>query len=164
MNREVTLLAGGIGLGAALMYMLDPDRGRRRRALLRDQLVRVAHGTPDAVGAAARDLSNRARGLAAGVGSMLSSEEVSDEVLVARVRSKMGRVVSHPHAIEVTAAQGRVTLGGPVLAHEVEHLLSGVSRVRGVADVESRLEVHADAGNVPHEPAENQPRAFGASA
>jgi len=149
MNREVTLLAGGIGLGAALMYMLDPDRGRRRRALLRDQLVRVAHGTPDAVGAAARDLSNRARGLAAGAGSMLSSEEVSNEVLVARVRSKMGRVVSHPHAIEVTADQGRVTLGGPVLAREVAHLLSCVSRVRGVAGVESRLEVHAEAGNVP---------------
>ena len=149
MNREATLLAGGIGLGAALMYILDPDRGRRRRALARDQFVSAGRRLPDAVGATARDLSNRTRGIAAEVGSMLSSEEeVSDEVLVARVRSKLGRVVSHPHAVGVTVEQGRVTLSGPILADEVDDLLSCVSRVRGVADVENRLEVHEEAGNV----------------
>lgn len=149
MNREVTLLAGGIGLGAALMYILDPDRGRRRRALVRDQLVSAAHRAPDAFGATARDLSNRTRGLAAEVGSMFSGEEeVSDEVLAARVRSKMGRVVSHPHAIKVTVEQGRVTLSGPILADEVNDLLSCVSHVRGVADVENRLEAHEEAGNI----------------
>lgn len=150
MNREATLLAGGIGLGAALMYILDPDRGRRRRALVRDQLVSAGHRLPDAVGATARDLSNRARGLAAEVGAMFASEEeeVSDEVLVARVRSEMGWVVSHPHAIDLTAEQGRVTLSGPILAREVDELLSCASRVRGVIDVENRLEVHEEAGNV----------------
>jgi len=148
MNRGATLLAGGIGLGAALMYVLDPDRGRRRRALVRDQLVSAAHRAPDAVGATARDLSNRTRGLAAEVGSMLSSEEVSDEVLMARVRSKMGRVVSHPHAVEVTVERGCVTLSGPILAREVDDLLSCVSRVRGVAGVENQLEVHEEVGNV----------------
>lgn len=149
MNREVTLLVSGIGLGAALMYVLNPNRGRRRRALLRDQLVSAAHRTPDAIGTTARDLTNRARGLAAQAGSMFSREEVSDEVLVARVRSKLGRVVSHPSSIEVTANQGRVTLSGPVLAHEVDDLLSCVSGVAGVADVENRLEVHEQAGGVP---------------
>ncbi len=38
MNRQLSLL-GGIGLGAALMYMVDPDRGKRRRALVRDKLL-----------------------------------------------------------------------------------------------------------------------------
>src|SRR5919201_362461 len=32
MRRELTLLSG-IGAGAALMYMLDPDRGGRRAAM-----------------------------------------------------------------------------------------------------------------------------------
>ena len=30
-------LLTGIGLGAALMYFLDPQQGRRRRAIIRDQ-------------------------------------------------------------------------------------------------------------------------------
>jgi hypothetical protein len=132
-----------------MMYILDPDRGRRRRALVRDQLVSAGHRFPDAVGATARDLSNRTRALAAEAGSMLSGEgEISDDVLVARVRSKMGRVVSHPHAVGVTAEEGRVTLSGPILADEVDDLLSCVSRVRGVAGMENRLEVHDEAGNV----------------
>src|SRR3982750_4159873 len=142
MNRELTLLAGGIGLGAALMYLLDPDRGRRRRALVRDQLASVVNKTPDAMATTARDLSNRARGLAAEARSMFSSEEVTDEVLIARVRSKLGRVVSHPHAIEVAVDQGHVRLSGPILADEVDDLLSCVGSVPGVAEVENRLEAH----------------------
>ncbi len=29
--RAVGMLIGGLGLGAALMYVLDPERGKRRR-------------------------------------------------------------------------------------------------------------------------------------
>jgi uncharacterized membrane protein len=148
MNKGLTLVSG-IGLGAALMYVLDPDKGRRRRALFRDQLVHAANILPDAIDATARDLSNRTRGLVAEVSSIFDNEEVSDEVLVDRVRSKMGRVVSHPHAIEVKANKGRVTLRGPVLASEVEELLSCVSSINAVGDVDNQLEVHAEAGNVP---------------
>ena len=32
-------IAGGLGLGTALMYLLDPAFGRRRRAILRDKLL-----------------------------------------------------------------------------------------------------------------------------
>ena len=35
-----TLITITFGLGALSMYLLDPDHGRRRRALLRDQWVR----------------------------------------------------------------------------------------------------------------------------
>src|SRR5688500_17292510 len=126
MNKELRIISG-IGLGAALMYMLDPDRGRRRRALVRDKLASAANKTPDAIGVTARDLSNRVRGLAAQAGSMFASGEVSDGVLVARVRSKMGRSVSHPSSIEVAASQGRITLSGPILAGEIDDLLSCVS-------------------------------------
>ena len=148
MNRGLTLL-GGMGLGAALMYLLDPERGRRRRALARDKAVHLAHRTDDALAETSRDLSHRAQGLAATSRARFSDEAVPDEVLVARVRSKIGRVVSHPHAIAVTAEQGRVTLSGPVLRDEADNLLAAVASVRGVAGVENGLEVHDGPGDVP---------------
>lgn len=103
--------------GAAAMYLLDPDRGQRRRALMRDQLLSAASHLDDAIEATARDLIQRAQGLVAEARSTVSDEEVSDEILVNRIRAKMGRVVSHPGAIKVTAEQGRVTLSGAVLEH-----------------------------------------------
>jgi len=38
---------------------------------------------------------------------------VDDDVLVERVRAHLGRAVSHPHAVDVGAADGVVTLRGP---------------------------------------------------
>jgi hypothetical protein len=65
MDRTLTFLAGA-GLGAGLMYLLDPQAGRRRRALIRDQAVSLAHQAQDAAGAVAEDAANRAQGLASG--------------------------------------------------------------------------------------------------
>jgi uncharacterized membrane protein len=140
---------GYIGLGAALMYMLDPDKGRRRRALVRDQL---AHGTRklrNALDATARDLSHRACGVLAESSHLWRHEDVSDEKLLGRVRSKLGRVVSHPHAVTVAVKSGRVTLSGPILASEVDDLLRQVAKISGVREVENQLEVHTRADHIP---------------
>lgn len=58
----------GAAIGAGIMYLLDPDGGRRRRALVRDQLVSAGHKASDAVGATSRDMTNRARGVVAEIG------------------------------------------------------------------------------------------------
>jgi uncharacterized membrane protein len=139
---------GGLGLGAALMYMLDPDRGRRRRALARDQMAHIARRLTRAMGATSRDLSHRVSGAMAKSGNIFRREEISDEVLADRIRARIGRSVSHPHAISVTVTNGCVMLSGPVLAHEAQRLLSGVSSVRGVKGVENVLTVHTDAENI----------------
>src|SRR5256714_1210650 len=148
MRRELVLLSG-IGAGAALMYMLDPDRGARRRALVRDKAVSLANKTPDAVNATARDLSNRARGLVSEASAMFRGDEASDEVIVQRVCAAMGRVVSHPHAIRVESNEGRVSLSGNILAEEVDDFLSCAGSVRGVREIDNRLTAHEEAGNVP---------------
>jgi osmotically-inducible protein OsmY len=148
MNRRWTIVSG-VGLGAALMYLLDPDRGRRRRKLLRDRAVHVFHKTADGLCYASRGAAQSAEALSARARSLLTRSWVGDEVLVERVRSKIGHVVSHPGAIEVTAEDGRVILAGPILAGEVEDLLASVSRVGGVTGVENRLEVDEVAGHVP---------------
>jgi hypothetical protein len=147
--RAGAMLLGGLGLGAALMYVLDPERGRRRRALVKDKAVKVTHKTGDALGAKSRDWKNRAAGVAAEVKSLTRKENVSDPVLEDRVRAEIGRVVSTPGAIEVTSTAGVVTLSGTVLAKEVDDLISAVRGVRGVEDVQNRLEMHATVDDVP---------------
>lgn len=146
MNKE-TLLVGG-ALGAGLMYLLDPERGRRRRALLRDGLTSAVHRAACQTNLAARDLGHRAAGLAAEVRAGLRAEPSPDRVVADRVRTALGRAVSHPHAVRVEVRDGRVTLYGPVLAREVGCLLDCVAAVRGVTGVEDRLEAHERAGRL----------------
>jgi len=139
----------GAALGAGIMYLVDPDGGRRRRALLRDQLVSAGHKTSDAVGATSRDVTNRARGVVAELRGRLRREHVGDDVLRERVRARVGSVVGHAGALETHVSDGRVTLRGPVLSEEVERLLRRVRGVRGVEEVLSELEVHESPGTVP---------------
>lgn len=139
----------GIALGASLMYLLDPQGGRRRRALMRDKLAFAARKTRDAADATARDLQNRAAGAAARVRHRGDVEDVSDVVLLERIRATMGRIVSHPRAIDVEVQDGHVALTGAILADEVRPLLRAVSRVSGVCDVEDRLDKFDEAKNVP---------------
>jgi hypothetical protein len=40
-------------------------------------------------------------------------------------------------------------LSGPILAEEAEDLIERVSKIPGVRSIESRLEIHADAGDIP---------------
>jgi uncharacterized membrane protein len=147
--NQVLPWIGGIGLGSIAMALLDPVAGRRRRARLRDGVTHALNNTGNAIGTTTRDLSHRTRGLAARTISVFNKKDVPDEVLVERVRSRIGRLISHPHAIEVHADQECVTLAGPVLLREVDRLLRGVSKVPGVRSVENRLEVHKRAENVP---------------
>lgn len=135
--------------GAGVMYLLDPERGRRRRALMRDQLVRAAHRTGDAMDATSRDVSNRARGVVAELRSRLVNIEVSDGVLHERVRARIGSVVGHAGAIEAGVVDGRVTLRGPVLADDLDRLVRRVRSVRGVREVINQLDVHDEPGGVP---------------
>jgi uncharacterized membrane protein len=151
-RRQQWTLLGGLGIGAGLMYLLDPERGRQRRATARGKAAHVlgAGGTAlgRSLGRASRDLAHRSRGLAAEAGARLRHEPVEDRVLEDRVRSKMGRFVSHPHAIEVLADDGEVTLAGEILDSEVAGLLAAVRSVRGVRKVDDQLRVHESAESV----------------
>ena len=149
MSGRLALITG-IGFGAGLMYILDPAMGRRRRGLVRDKSVHAWKKTSDAVSATARDVSNRAVGFSGRLRSSFGCQDTpSDAVLVDRIRSRMGHVVSHPRAIEVTASAGQVLLRGPVFAAEVDRLLSSVAGISGVKNVENQLEVYETAESVP---------------
>jgi uncharacterized membrane protein len=142
-------LLTGVVVGAGAMYLLDPDRGARRRSLLRDQSVHAGHKLGDGLAATARDARNRTAGAAAELRSRFRPDEADDEVLHERVRSAIGRAVSHPSAITVLVSDGRVTLTGQVLADEVDDLVERVEAVRGVREVRNELEIHQSADGVP---------------
>lgn len=147
-RRQQLTLLGGLGIGAGLMYLLDPERGRQRCAAARSKAAQVLGAGGTALGRASRDLVHRTRGLAAEAGARLHHEHVEDRVLEDRVRSKMGRFVSHSHAIDVLADDGEITLAGEILDSEVAGLLAAVRSVRGVRKVDDQLRVHESAGNV----------------
>jgi hypothetical protein len=142
-------LISGAAIGAGLMYLADPDRGSRRRSFVRDKVVHGIRLFSDVSDKGIRDMRNRTRGVAAEAWCAVKPEHVSDDILVDRVRAKIGRTVSHPSAIEVSAKHGRITLSGPVLESEADDLIDAAYSVRAVRDVESRVETHRTSENVP---------------
>ena len=142
-------LLGSLGVGALAMYFMDPDRGRRRRALVRDQAVRASRLLREARSVTAADVANRSSGMwAAFRGFLRRGLYAPDRDVTERVRARLGRVVSHPHAIEVSVVDGTVTLSGPILIEEVQPLVSAVRRVAGVRHVEDRLSAYAGSDRV----------------
>lgn len=126
----------GAALGATSALMLDPQQGRRRRAVVR-QFADAAH----------KDLRARADGIKARVRS-LRGGPASDDVLCARVRSKIARYTSHRRAIEVTALDGRVVLTGDILERELPQVVQAACAVPGVQHVDNQLQAHESAEHV----------------
>jgi len=144
------IFLGGAVVGVALMYFWDPNSGRRRRARTRDKVVHAARLVNEGAKVTARDTVHRAQGAWAEAKRLFNpEEELDDEALAGRVRAALGRMVSHPHAIEVTAGGGHVTLMGPILSYEVRPLLKAVRRVAGVRAVSDQLTVYNEPGDVP---------------
>ncbi|MFW5748292.1 MAG: BON domain-containing protein [Chloroflexota bacterium] len=139
----------GIVIGAALMYYFDPQLGRRRRSLLGDKMASAQNSATAGAEAMAKDVSNRSRGAAVEMARRVAPKDVSDHTLAERVRSEMGRYVSHPGAVEVAVDSGVVTLSGSILANEVQPFVKQVKAMPRVEKVENALEVHQSADGVP---------------
>lgn len=148
MRRENAFLISGIlgaGVGAGLMYLLDPERGNRRRALVRDQLVQAGNKTGDILQGTTADLANRSKGVVHELRRTVESEEVDERTLEARVRSQLGHLVSEPSKIEVKTEGQQVTLSGSAPQEEVDALVDGISSVPGVKEVRNRMQTEARA-------------------
>lgn len=75
MTKQQWTLLSGLGLGAGLMFLLDPERGRRRRALVRDKAVHYGKVTQRKLRGTSKHLSNKTHGLAAEVKGKLERPE-----------------------------------------------------------------------------------------
>lgn len=138
----------GVLLGAGLMYFLDPARGRKRRARVIDAATHARRVEHELVGKAVRDAQHRAQGLAERVRHPHLAE-VSDAVVEGRVRAHLGRVTSHPRALQIDVRDGRVIVRGPIYAREADRVVRALRAIAGVREVEDRLDRHDTAESVP---------------
>lgn len=81
MNKNTAILGtlAGLGAGAAVMYFMDPDRGRRRRALVRDKAVSAGNAFSETVNARSKDLANRSYGMAMEAKKMVGLSDSGEE-------------------------------------------------------------------------------------
>jgi len=145
-NRAIV---SGLLAGMGAMYVLDPQRGHRRRSIFRDKSLHYFKRGNHYLANATHDLSNRVQGFVAEMQASMKNSDIPDEILEERVRSRLGHACSHPSAIRVRSNKGSVVLDGQILKHELHNVLGSISAVRGVKDVINQLEYHDVNENVP---------------
>jgi hypothetical protein len=152
------LFSLGALFGAGLMYVLDPDRGRRRRALVRDKISRGSRQVGEFADRRTRDFANRMKGaVQEGRARIRDREGVDDATLAERVRAQLGHVVSHPGSVEVLVTDGRVILRGPVLRGEIANIRERLDKTRGVSDYSIELKEYDRSSNIPGLQGESRP-------
>ena len=137
--KTLTRIAAAFAAGAALMYYLDPQSGRRRRALARERGLSAGHDAGRLVHGKSRHVLDRARGALARARSAFEGEVPGDDVLRDRIRSGMGHVIEHPGQVNVDVQQGYVVLRGHASIEEIEDLTLRLSAMRGVLGVDNRI-------------------------
>src|SRR6476469_2786950 len=93
----------GAAAGAAAMYLFDPRLGHRRRVLVRDQLRHARNRGIDFLSRSAYDLVQRGRGWFLEASRAFREGQIEDDVLVARVRARLGRCTNHPRLLSIVA-------------------------------------------------------------
>lgn len=133
---------GLIGLGAGLMFFFDPRNGARRRHGARDRAERAYRRTAGMVGRGRVNAVNRTRGLAAlAAGHFRCADTPSDDVLLARVKSRIGHAVPEARGVEIKADHGTVAVTGILPYRDAQRLLKSVASVRGVSRLENHLAI-----------------------
>ena len=133
MNKPLGTL-GAAAAGALAMYYLDPELGARRRRLLAE-LVRS--GLPGE-----RRPAGRGRMARRAYHRTTLADPQTDAELRDRIEDRLGRMVSHPRAIQVNVENGVVRLSGRVLAKERDGVLAQVQQMPGVQKLVNAMTAH----------------------
>jgi osmotically-inducible protein OsmY len=141
------------GLGAAMMYFLDPARGARRRAVATDKAESLVRSGAEAVERRSVQARNQLTGIVARTRARFGTDAPTDVQLAERVRSALGHHSDHVRALEIVVQDAVVTLRGNLPTGELRDVLRAVRRVRGVREVHDELNLQeptfASAGQSP---------------
>ena len=141
MARVRTLMIGG-AVGAALTYLLDPERGFERRA-------RLLNGVGSALARGKQELNRRSRQLSSGAGVVVELQAagpLDDLTVLSRVESVLHAIPDFPRSsVEAEVVDGRLVLRGDVgSAKLAREIVDTASQVRSVASVENLLRVRTE--------------------
>lgn len=139
---KIKTLLTTLGLGAGLMYFMDPQHGTRRRMMVIDRANRFVNNIDESIDIAVQDARNRARGVLSEMTARLSEQGATpDWILEERVRSNLGRIGHTTRTLDIRADGGRIHLGGTVLRGHEDAIVRAAARTRGVHGVENNLKV-----------------------
>lgn len=131
--------------GFAAMYLLDPDGGRRRRAMLRDRTAGIVRRVGVVTGRTQRKIGSDLYGVGQKVThpGVAQDEPANDATLAQKVMTELFRDPGIPKgSINVNAENGVVQLRGSVERPELILEIEGrVRRIAGVLDVDNLLHV-----------------------
>jgi len=136
--------AGAVLLGLGAMWLLDPDRGRGRRAWIGQKTNRLLNETGRFMRATGRHLANKSKGYAhrsrQAVGGAASS--LTDSSIAESIRSSLGRLgLKSSSAVGVQCTDGCVTLTGRCVADDVDVIVATTRNTYGVDNVVNNMEV-----------------------
>jgi hypothetical protein len=142
-------MIGGALIGSAAMYFMDPDRGRSRRAIIRDRAKGELRSKSEALNVMTRDFQHRVEGMRHEINSRMAPDKANDAIIEQRVCSAIGHACTHNRCLDVNVKDGVVQISGPVLASEAQAVIRAVRGVRGVTQVHNLMTTHESAAEVP---------------
>ena len=153
-KRSLTVLGLGAFIGALVAYFFDPDRGRGRRAKVKDMTgARVRRASDEARKARVR-VENKAQGVRAELQPRVG-EVPNDPTLAQKIRSEVLR--DFPSSVDVVVEEGRAVLRGTLESpSQIKELEAAVSTVPGVIDVENLT--HLPGASAPRRAVSQEPR------
>ena len=146
-----------VGACVAAAYLLDPDRGKSRRARLQQRIGGVLRLGSDRASRKAQFYAGKAQGVKErATGSGKGAAPANDQTLAMKIQSEVlggfGSSIYPKEKLNVTVEGGIVTLRGEVdSADQAASLEQEVRKVSGVIDVRSFLHLP---GEIPPNKAE----------
>lgn len=138
--RTVFSFALGAATGAAAAHFLDPDSGRKRRNLAREQAASKASSAASTVTTQAQHAAGTVKGVASNV-TPARTEAMDDATLADRVRSEIFRDADAPKgSVSVDVQAGVAYLRGEVADQAwIDRLGAEAREVQGISGVKNLL-------------------------
>ena len=136
MAKLTKFAAVGIG-GGLIAYLYDPDRGKSRRARLRDQTMARLRDIRAAIRRRTKYETGRVKGLVHEL-TINDRQKNDDAGLSQRIKSEV-LGPAQLSDVEVDVENGTVTLTGSLEAARYRRLAKQISKVPGVESIDLRM-------------------------